>query len=892
MAPSRDSLPHSRVPANTTGLCGPGRNPARSDPIPHVGRVAGVEPRSTPKVSVPNTFRSLPVLLLLGAATPVFAQGRGTSGPGVVAPLPAAVATRAVQSPIVDGRDTDDVWRDAPAIDQFRQFAPAEDGDPSFRTVVRVAYDDRNLYVLVRAFDPQPDSLLAILSRRDVKTPSDQIKIIIDAYNDRRTGVEMAVNPAGVKRDASIYQDYIEDLSWDGIWDVATHVDSSGWIAEFRVPFSQLRFAPKAEHTFGFGVWRDIARLNERVAWPVYSPSRQALASQLGLLQGIGAVQRSSRLELLPYVVSRNVTEPRATGWAHPQQTSAGLDVKYGLTQNLTLDATFNPDFGQVEADPAVLNLTAFEIRFDERRPFFQEGVGLFKCQPCQGSFYTRRIGRAPQLRTSDRDPTATTILAAAKLTGRLATGLSIGLVDALTQREVGEQGTTIEPQTNYLVGRLQQAFRGGRSSLGLEATAVNRSLDRWSEPYLRRAAYVGFLEGFHRFAGDRYELAGWGGGSHVSGSRNAIALTQLSPVHLYQRPDDRVEFDSTRTTLGGSFFTLALAKVAGRLQFSTYLRRASVGEEINDLGLVPAVNEQSIRNSISLRSLRPGSFYRKTSGQIDTENHWTTEGLPSGTSVQLRTGVELLNSWNVSATYRLQNIGTAYCVPCARGGPALRQSPRNRLELQVEGDPRHALIPVLEGFVERGDRGETSARGGSVSLDQRSNSRFAMTVGVNAEKRIEDQQWVGNHGSVLSDTTHFTFARLDQSTFGITVRGNWTASPTLSVQVYAQPFVSTGAYSNWREIANARSANVADRFSSYGGGLDPDGFNFKQFNSNAVVRWEYRAGSTLFVVWQQGRSQTELNPGDFAFARDYRDLFRAHPINTVLVKLAHWFNP
>jgi hypothetical protein len=830
--------------------------------------------------------------LLLCAALPAFAQAPRAVTTDQLSPATTGMAVRAARPPVLDGDETDEVWRTAPPMDQFRQFAPAENGEPTYRTVVRVAYDDRNLYVLVRAYDPHPDSLRAILSRRDVRTQSDQIKIIIDAYNDRRTGVEMAINPAGVKRDASIYQDNIEDLSWDGIWDAATRVDSLGWVAEYRVPFSQLRFAGGDAHTFGFGVWRDIARRNERVAWPAYSSSKQAIASQLGQLQGIGAIQRSSRLELLPYVVTKNTTEARNDDWVHPQKLAAGLDLKYGLTQNLTVDATFNPDFGQVEADPAVLNLTAFEIRFEERRPFFQEGVGLFKCQPCQGSFYTRRIGRAPQLSTSLRDPSATTILGAAKLTGRLARGLSIGVVDALTQHEVGENGTTIEPQTNYFISRLQQAFRGGRSSIGLEATAVNRSLDQWSEPYLRRSAYVGFLEGFHRFAKDRFELASWVGGSTVNGSAHAIALTQLNPVLLYQRPDDHIAFDSTQTNMVGSFVTVALSKIAGALQFSTYLRRATAGEEINDLGLVSAVNDESIRNSVSLRSLKPGSFYRLAYGQIDTENHWTIEGLPSGTSFQLHTGVELLNSWNATLTYRVLNFGTSYCIACARGGPALRQAPRQRIQLDALGDPRGVLIPTGEWYFERGDEGLSYANGGSISFDLRSASRFTMTLGVNAEKRIEDQQWAGNYGSQLSDTTHFTFARLDQTTFGITGRANWTATPTLSLQLYAQPFVSTGTFTNWREIAQARSPSLAARFTEYGGIRNPDGFNFKQFNSNAVVRWEYRAGSTLFVVWQQGRVRSDLGPDTFEFSRDYRDLFRVHPINTLLVKVAYWLNP
>lgn len=309
------------------------------------------------------------VLLALAGPLSVSSQPREAEG--------RARVERTDQPVVVDGRDTDAVWARAPRVDQFRQFAPTEDGAPTFRTEVRAAYDDRRLYVFVRAFDPHPDSLLSLLSRRDVKTNSDQLKIIIDGYRDRRTGIELMVNPAGVKRDAAIYSDIVEDMTWDGIWDVGVAIDSLGWTAEFAVPFSQVRFNAGTSG-FGFGVWRDIARLNERVSWPTYRTSSQTLASQLGTLEGFTGLTRASRLELLPYTVTKNVTEVTPSGFDHPQQVAAGIDVKYGLTSNLTLDATVNPDFGQVEADPAILNLTAFEVRFEERGRSFRKVVASF----------------------------------------------------------------------------------------------------------------------------------------------------------------------------------------------------------------------------------------------------------------------------------------------------------------------------------------------------------------------------------------------------------------------------------------------------------------------------------------------------------------------------------
>lgn len=821
------------------------------------------------------------------SAQAAFPVSRGTEA----AAASSGRAIRAVRPPVLDGSDDDAVWKEAQVLDQFREFEPSEDGDPSMRTEVRVAFDERSLYVFVRAHDPHPDSILSLLSRRDVKTTSDQIKIIIDGYHDRLTGVEMSVNPVGVKRDASIYSDWIEDLSWDGVWDAATRIDSLGWTAEFRVPFSQLRFGSGDSHTFGFGVWRDIARRNERVSWPVYRKSRQALASQLGTLEGITNVRRSSRLEVLPYALTKNVTELRANGWSHPQQASAGLDLKYGVTESVTLDATVNPDFGQVEADPAVLNLTAFEVRFEERRPFFLEGVGLYKCRPCQGLFYSRRIGRSPQLGAPGEDAVSTTILGAAKLTGRLNSGLNLGLIDAVTQRELGADGRTIEPQTNYFVGRLLKEMRQGRSSLGALVTMTNRALDAGTEPYLRRAAYAGSVEGSHRFGKDRYEIMGYAGGSRVLGSAAAMARTQLGTVHLFQRPDDRYEFDSTQTSMDGSVTSLVLSKISGIVRGELWLRRATPGLEVNDAGLVANTNDQQIRQTVSLQSRRPHAFFRQSYNQLDVETHWSVDGLPSANALQLHTSFELLNSWGTALTYQVQNPLLAYCITCARGGPALRQSPRHRLQFNLTGDKRRVVVPTMTATLARGDEGRSRAGAGLGGFDLRVASRFAMSLGVNAEKKIDDQQWTGNFGDPLSDTTHYTFARLDQTTVGLTGRMSWTATPRLSLQLYAEPFVSAGSYSNWRELNRPRAAAYDARFTPAAAGSAPPDFNFKQFNSNLVLRWEYRPGSTFFAVWQQGRLQQGLNPGSFEFSRDYRDLFGAHPGNTLLLKVSWWTN-
>ena len=802
-------------------------------------------------------------------------------------------AVRASRAPAIDGRDDDAVWKLAPAITQFRQFDPGEDQPTEFRTTARVAYDDRYLYVLVRAYDPHPDSIAKLLSRRDVKTASDQIKILIDAYHDRRTGVEMAINPAGVKRDHSIYSDVTEDQTWDGVWDAEARVDSAGWVAEFRVPFSQLRFTAKDSHTFGFGVWRDIARRNQRDSWPAYRPSRRTLMSQMGTISGIDGIGSPRRLELLPYSVAKSVPNPKSPLGGNRAEITGGLDLKAGLGSHVTVDATVNPDFGQIEADPAVLNLSAFEIRFDERRPFFQEGAGLYRCGgPCEGVFYTRRIGRTPQLRASAADPAFTNITGAAKITGRYANGVAFGLVDATTQRMRGARGTTIEPQTNYFVARALRELRGGRTQFGVQLTDVRRQLDATTAPVLRQSATTGVLQGYTRFARDRWELTGYYGANQVQGSATAIALTQLNSVHFYQRPDHEQRYDPTRTSLGGWVGSFGLKQIGGRVRYENNVRYATAGLEFNDFGFVLLVNDVSLRQSLDVRQLRPSKYLRSSFSTMSFETHLTTGGLLASQTASLHTSGSLRNSWGGAATFSVSDIGGTHCVSCARGGPALRQSTRANMRFDVVGDPRPPFVPSAAVRWGTSDEGRSWSRGTDAGVSLRVASRFSTSLTANYDHVVNDQQWVANYGTLLSDTTHFTFAKLDQNILSLTARANWTATPTLSVQLYTQPFVSSGHYENWRQLAAPKASAFVNRFLPYSTSTVPNAFNVKQFNSNVVVRWEYRPASTIFLVWQQGRTQNARNAGTFDVTRDVSDLFGTRPFNTLLVKFSYWVNP
>jgi hypothetical protein len=837
-------------------------------------------------------------------------QGPNSSGRPVVVPAvtaTSATAVRAARAPVIDGRDDDEVWRTATPITAFQEFDPNEGKDPRFRTEAKVAYDARNFFVFIRMYDPEPRRVLKLLARRDIRTASDQIKIIIDSYHDRRSGYEFALNPAGVKRDYAIYNDGNEDDAWDGVWEAKTTVDSLGWTAEFRIPLSQLRYSQTESNTFGFAIWRDIDRYKERVSWPLYRRDVAGLSSQLGEVSGLTGLAAPRRLEISPYAVTKNVTVPTTpTTYDHPQKLTGGLDFKYGLSSNLTVDGTVNPDFGQVEADPAVLNLSAFETFFQERRPFFIEGAGLLSfpincnvVHDCgsENLFYSRRIGRTPQLRDDYGDATSATgssILGAAKITGRTPGGLAVGVIDAVTGREAGTQNRTIEPRSNYSVVRATQDFRHGEGTVGFIGTMVNRSLDQWTESALRSNALVGGVDLRNRFLKSRYEITARLVGSRVTGTPAAIAATQQSSVHYFQRPDDRIGFDPTRTALAGDAEQVTVGKVGGgKLRFETSYERVSSGFESNDLGYLRRADWQDQATWASLQFNKPGPFYRRFYWNFNQWNDWTSGGLPLEHAVNSNVHFELPNSWWVHGGGTVGGLGTVYCDRCARGGPVLRTSSYVAPWLGIQGDTRWVVVPGVWFNYWNTDGSRSRSFSVSPSLDLRISTRWTTSLGFNYSWNRDDRQAYGNFTDA-GNVTHYTFAHLEQRTGSLEARVNFTASPTLTIQAYAAPFVSKGRYSNVRELDNPRAATYDARLKPYSDQAvagSPAQFNFKQFNSNLVLRWEYRPGSTLFLVWQQGRQDSENQFGSRSFRGDLDQLFKAHADNTFLVKVSYWLD-
>lgn len=830
-------------------------------------------------------------------------------------PPPATLtATRAAVAPKLDALDDDAVWLIAERQDGFRTFTPREDADPTFRTEVRAAYDDAALYIFVRAFDPRPDSIVQRLSRRDTDgAPNDQIQLFIDSFYDRRSGYEYIVNAAGVKSDYLLFDDTGFDQSWNGVWDVATRVDSIGWTAEFVIPLQQLRYTNRESPVFGLMVWRLIGRSGERVSWPLYRPSRSGYVSQTGTLDGLRELVGQASIEAAPYVLARGRNAAGGTAPRPGVRTSVALggDVRVLPRPNVSIDATINPDFGQVESDPAVLDLSGFEVFQAERRPFFLEGAGQFHFPlASDGSallFHSRRIGRSPVLGPAygaGAGPAETTIHGAAKLTGRVSPATSLVVLSALTAEErAGSQPSggrpVIEPTAHYAVARVQRDFRAGRSSLALMVTRVDRGHgDSTAASIVPRSAQAAALASQHQTRDGNYRVSGWLAASDVRGSAPAISLLQRSNVHGFHQPDDGVAFDSTRTRLSGVAGYVFAGKVAGGItRYDASYRWIAPEFDVNEAGFLTTAGVQRLTANAGLRATRAGRIvgipYNTAAVTLGTAAEWSSGGLSFAREVSLTGTTQLINLAQIQTTI-VQQLPGAYCtMTCTRGGPALVDPPRTRLAVGVTGDPRRRFVPSVNVDWARDDEGRSHAAGGRADVLWHARSNVDVSVALDASEATHDAFFYASAGAT-PDSPRITVARLEQPARSITGRVDFTVTTALSVQWYAQGYVSRGTYSTLREVVNPRANAYEERFRAVGDSGARSAFagtDFRQLRSNAVLRWEYRPGSTLFLVWTQGRDIMSSDPGVLRFGPDLRALFRQRPANQVAIKLSYWLS-
>ncbi|MEO7456117.1 MAG: DUF5916 domain-containing protein [Gemmatimonadaceae bacterium] len=821
---------------------------------------------------------------------------------------PAMAAARTSVAPTIDGRDDDAAWRAAPLLRDFRTFAPVEGHEPRFRTEARITYDDRMLYVLVRAFDPDPSAIERRLARRDTFDPTaDQVLLFLDPYHDRRSGYEFIVTSAGVKQDAALANDDGEDFSWDGVWDAAARVDSLGWVAEFAIPFGQLRFTDRSAPTFGVMIGRWVGRTGERASTPQYSRARSGVVSQFGDLTGIRDLAAAPGLEMIPYALERSHNIEQRARLAN--EMSLGGDVRWTPRPTLTLGLTLNPDFGEVEADPALLNLTGVEVRQNERRPFFLEGAGLF-ARPLAGDgvdqlFYSRRIGRRPSLMDSfgaPDSPGESTILGAARMTARLAPATSLAVLGAESAAEWGATRPTggrylIEPSARFGVASVQHDFRAGRSGLGLMLTHVNHDVaDSIVAAALPSSADAVALSTRHQTADGAYQASAWVVGSDVRGGTGAIERLQLLPVHAFQQPGGGEQFDSTRTRLAGTDASVLFEKLSGVLRLDASYRRTSPGFDVNELGFLQRAGLQVVSSTVKAKFTSPGSFaglhYRSAEALAGFTGIWSAAtGRPEDRSPLLHALVELPNLAVVHLMTSAQTAASYCTIRCTRGGPALLSAPARFAMAEFTGDPRAVVVPHLLLTRTRGQQRRVEAQADAA---WRIRSNLKLSLAAYASNGDDAAAFYQRFGDARRDTAWYAVARLQDYTRSLTPRLDYTLTQTLTLQWYAQAYVSRGTYSDVRRINDAGGRDESQRFAAIADSsivAHPNGLDYKQFRSNAVLRWEYRPGSSLVVVWSQGRDMDEATPGTIGVwpGQDLRDLFTRAPHNTVAVKLSYW---
>ncbi|MEO5799360.1 MAG: DUF5916 domain-containing protein, partial [Gemmatimonadales bacterium] len=767
-----------------------------------------------------------------------------------------ARATAARPLPRIDGRLDDAAWTQATPITGFVQRTPNWNQPGSERTEARVLYGPDALYVGVRAWDREPGKILAPLTRRDEPSASDRITIYIDSWHDRRTAFAFAVNPAGVKIDQYVYDDFTFDSSWDATWDVEVSRDSGGWSAEFRIPFSQLRFGRNGAPIFGFNVMRSVARKNEVQLWQIVPQDLSQFVSRFGDLAGIDGIAAPRRVEVIPYVLGKGTLDATARGnplrSANVGSATAGADLRVGIGPALTLTAAINPDFGQIDGDPSEVNLGPTELFYPERRPFFSESSDVFRvsltgANGFESVLYSRRIGRAPQVGADSRGgwvdaPRETTILGAGKLVGKSAGGWTIGALAAITDEERARVATPdgvrfsalTEPRSLYGAGRVARDLRGGRTVLGAVATVVHRSLDSVSANALRRDAFTAGLDLAHRWGkGEGYQLRAGLTGALVEGSEAAIAATQRAAVRYFQRPDnDAAFYDPTRTSLSGLNALIAIEKRTGDYRFKVQSTLRTPGFEANDLGIHFWSGRQATDLSLTKRWTR-SSFAQNAELRLNGSDYRTSDGDRINQAVSAVGRMTLRNNWSLYGEFVARPGGVD---PVAlRGGPALAYAGNLYSFWRAESDPSRRFRIALQGETWNYWAGNRHAFALSPTVTWRPNRRSEFSVGVQRRTQVEDRQYIGT--TTLAGATRYLVGEATQRTAGITLRSSLIFAPTLSLQLWAEPFTTSGSYRDLRMVTNPRASREADRFESVDdrvtradgrlrGDLDGDGGN------------------------------------------------------------------
>lgn len=855
-------------------------------------------------------------------------------------------ATKLDQSISLDGKLTESFWKNLPAISDFKQKEPNQGEQPSERTEVWIVYDDDALYVAAKLYDSSPDSIMRILNRRDNFGASDWFSLFLDPYNDKRTGNYFMIGPAGTINDGVLYNDDWDDSDWDGVWEGKANIDDEGWTLEMRIPFSQLRFQDKDKQVWGINFKREIGRKNE-VDYIVYTPRMESgFVSRFVELTGLEGIKPANALEVLPFATTKaefthpSPGDPFNNGSRYSPEM--GADIRYGISSNLILNATVNPDFGQVEVDPAVVNLSDVESFFGEKRPFFVEGANIFTNYgqgggrnfwnfnfPYTTPFYSRRIGRSPRgnsaLDTANYFdiPFATQILGAGKITGKVGDGWNVGTIHAVTAREHAEYkaGNTfasaeVEPSTYYGVGRIQRDFNDGKQGIGILATYTQR---QFSDNFLRdvlnnNGSFVGVDGWTFLDTSKTWVVTGYGNISHIEGSPQRITSIQTNSQHYFQRPDaSHIKVDTNATSLTGYAGRFYLIKQKGNFFFNSSFGFIDPNYEVNDLGFQSRADVINMHIGSGYNWTEPDGFFRRKElgggyGQsFDYQGNMIHNVLVHFGFVQFMNFYSI--NWNLA-----MNPNETVNNRRTRGGPLTLNKPGYEVNLFVNSD--YSKNFVAEIFTNNfwSDYSEYNSIGFWVQYRPAPN--FSMSIGPDFRTEVSKLAYGGGEYTDPTATSTFgkryLFSELSLNEVAANIRLNWTFTPQLSFQLYLQPLISSGSYANFKELRRPKS----DDYLIYGTNgstisksgneytVDPDGslgpagshtfqdpnFNLKSLRGNAVLRWEYLPGSAIYFVWTQTRNEIE-NTGEIKFYRSMEKLAGLKADNIFLVKMSYYFN-
>jgi hypothetical protein len=846
-------------------------------------------------------------------------------------------AARISSAPDINGILDEELWQSGDWVDDFTQHEPYNGSKATQRTEFKILFDDDNLYVGIKAYDTHPDSIVNRLTRRD-NVDGDQVGIIVDSFHDLRTGFHFGVSSAGVKFDQMFTEDgQNEDQSWDPNWWVKTSVNSDGWVAEMKIPFSQVRFEKNSGDVWGLEIVRTLYRKNETSLWQHIPKDAPGIIHIFGELTGLEQIQPRKIFDITPYGFARGETfeaDPENPFKADGKLKglNAGIDAKIGITNNMTMDLTINPDFGQVEADPSEVNLTAYETFFKEKRPFFIEGNNITNFGLGIGDgdvgndnlFYSRRIGRKPQIEPDLNEgwhsnvPIQTTIYGATKLTGKTQDGLSVGFIEAVTANEKAEVDTiggsyykSVEPLTNYLVGRVQKDINEGKTLIGGVFTSTNRVLDADLEDYLHKSAYSGGADFTQYFKDKSWMFNVNTAFSYVEGSKKALEKTQTSSARYYQRPDnDHTELDTSRTSLAGSGGRMQIMKMNGHWNFMSATTWRTPGFETNDLGYM--------RNSDQILSVLwagynqwdPKGIYRSYNINFDVYSFWNFGGEYLSKGLEWNASMNFKNFWSswTGGSVRAEEKDASHL----RGGPMMKLPGSFSIRAGFETDSRKKFVGNLyfSSNIQFENSGNNFNTGGEISY--KPTNYLVISLNPGFSKSFNELQYVTTLKAENEDK--YIFASIDRQTINTSFRVNFNLSPELSIQYWGQPFVATGKYYDHKMIIDPMADSYNDRFHTYTADqIELDGeeynvdenvdgttdysfevsdFNVREFLSNMVVRWEYSPGSSVYLVWSQTRSSYD-NTGNMNVLDDFDNLFNSNdnkPHNVFLIKFSYRF--